>query len=102
MINSEQKGKGIPDIFIVSMSTCSPCIKTKLLLDSHGINYDYVDTDTASQDEWDYVLDLLDDFMSGRGLSKVYPIIIVKGRKMIQGYDKIKLNALVREINSDK
>ena len=86
------------DIFMVSMSTCAPCMKAKKLLDSYGVSYDYVDIDTASQEKWEYAIDKLDDFISGRGISMVYPMLIVKGHKMIQGYDEKSLHAIAREL----
>ena len=98
---TEENERDIPDIFIISMSSCSPCRKTKLLLDRNNVDYDYIDIDTASEEEWEQVLDMLDDFMSGRGMSKVYPIIIVKGRKMIQGYSEKKLNSIIDELKDD-
>lgn len=101
MLNSD-KDTTIPDIFIISLSTCIPCIKTKHLFDSYGIDYECVDVDTASQGKWEKALDLLDVFMSGKGLSRIYPIIIVKGHKMIQGYNEKELNALAREVVIEK
>jgi len=101
MTNIQQKNNTIPDIFIVSLSSCTPCFKAKLLLDRNNVDYDFIDIDTASEEEWEQALDMLDDFMSGRGMSKVYPIIIVKGRKMIQGYDEKKLNSIVDELKVD-
>ena len=98
---TEINDRKIADIFIISLSSCSPCRKTKLLLDGNNVDYDYIDIDTASEEEWEQALDLLDDFMSGRGMSKVYPIIIVKGRKMIQGYDEKKLNSIIDELRND-
>jgi len=98
---TEINERNIPDIFIISMSSCTPCHKTKLLLDRNNVDYDFIDIDTASEEEWEQVLDMLDDFMSGRGMSKVYPIIIVKGRKMIQGFDEKKLNSIIDELKED-
>jgi glutaredoxin len=88
----------VPDIFIISMSTCTPCTKAKQLLDSYGVDYEYVNVDKATPDEMDLVIDMLDDFMSGRGMSMMYPIIIIHGRKMMQGYSEKALHALAREI----
>jgi len=83
---------------MVSMSTCTPCMKAKRLFDSYGVCYEYIDIDTATEDEWEYAIDRLEDFMPGRGIPMVYPMIIVKERKMIQGYDEKSLHALAREI----
>jgi len=91
-----------PSIFMVSMSTCTPCMKAKKLLDSYGVSYDCVDIDTASQEEWECAIDKLDDFISGRGISMVYPMLVVKGHKMIQGYDEKTLHALARELVIEK
>jgi len=73
-------------------------MKAKRLFDSYGVRYEYIDIDTATEDEWEYAIDRLEDFMSGRGIPMIYPMIIVRERKMIQGYDEKSLHALAREL----
>jgi len=87
-LDSLSESKVENSIFMVSKSTCNPCMKAKQLFDSYGVHYENVDID----------IDMLEDFMSGRGISMVYPMMIVKGRKLIQGYDEKTLHALAREL----
>jgi len=87
-----------PRIFIVSLSSCQPCIKTKKLLDSYNISYEYVDIDQATQDDKEYVMDKLENFLVSGGISKVYPMIVIDGNKLIQGYDEKALNAIARNM----
>ncbi len=97
-LDSLSESKVENSIFMVSRSTCNPCMKAKQLFDSYGVHYEYVDIDTATHEEWEYAIDMLEDFMSGRGISMVYPMMIVKGRKFIQGYDEKTLHAIAREL----
>lgn len=87
-----------PRIFIVSLSSCQPCIKTKKLLDSYNITYEYVNIDQATQDEKEYVMDNLENFLVSGGISKVYPMIIIDGTKLLQGYDEKALNSIARNM----
>ena len=87
-----------PRIFIVSLSNCQPCIQTKKLLDSYNIAYEYVNIDQATQDEKEYVMDNLENFLVSGGISKVYPMIVIDGNKIIQGYDEKALNAIARNM----
>lgn len=89
-------------IFIVSLSTCQPCIKTKKLLDSYYIIYEYVNIDQASQGEKEYVMDNLDNFLVSGGMSKIYPMIIIDKSKLILGYDEKALNTIARNMIIEK
>ena len=100
-MKEEEKGEE-SEIFMISMSSCTPCRKAKLLLDGYGVDYEYIDVDDATPDEMEIVMDKLDDFVSGRGMARMYPIIIVHGRKMIQGYSEKPLHALAREIIAER
>jgi len=90
-----------PRIFIVSLSSCQPCINTKKLLDSYSISYEYVNIDQATQDEKEYVMDNLENFLVSGGISKVYPMIVIDGNKLIQGYDEKALHAIARDMIID-
>ena len=85
-------------LFIISLSSCKPCIKTKKIFDRHEVYYESIDIDNASQDKMEIVFDILDYFLSSKGLPKMYPIIIVENEEMIQGYDKDKLLNLAKNL----
>lgn len=61
-----------------------------------------MDIDNATQDDWEYAIDVLDDFLPSKGIPMIFPIIIVGGHKMIQGFSEKELHALAREILTDK
>jgi len=85
-------------IFIISLSSCQPCVKTKNIFNSYNIEYEFVNIDQASQEEKELVMDVLEDFLPTRGISKIYPIIIIDGNKIIQGYDEKAINTIARNM----
>ena len=89
---------GASTVFMISLSNCTPCMKTKSLFDSYGLSYEYVDIDNATDDEWDHVLDVLEENLPGRGFPRVYPIVVVNGWKVLQGYHEETLQTLAREL----
>jgi arsenate reductase-like glutaredoxin family protein len=85
-------------LFIISISSCKPCIKTKKIFDKHEVHYNSIDVNNASQNQIETVLDIFDEVLPSKGLPKIYPIIVVENEEMIQGYDKEKLLNLVKKL----
>lgn len=83
------KHKGGHDLGVVMYTTswCPYCHKTKDFFDSIDVNYTNCDVEKSIPAYNAYKA------LQGRG----YPLIFIKGTR-IQGYDKYKLSAVVREL----
>jgi len=74
---------------IFTLSTCGWCKKTKELLKSLDVEYDYIDVDTLSGNELTEVMEEVGNYNPYR----TYPTIIIdKGKHVILGFkdDEIK------------
>lgn len=81
-VNGEKKA----DIFLFSLSTCGWCMKTKKLLDSLNVEYDYVDVDlleTKKQKE-------IQEEFRGKSIGFSFPKIFIND-KVISGFDEKKI-----------
>lgn len=74
------------------MSSCIPCWKTKKLLDSQSVEYEYLDLDTAPPWERSEAMVQIGEHLPSGGVKIVFPIIIIDGRTVIYGYDKGRLS----------
>jgi glutaredoxin len=70
-----------PKVFLYALSTCGHCRNAKKLLDSHNVQYDFVDVDLLPRDEMSKVIE---------DVRKVNPQVafptVVIGEKVIVGY----------------
>ena len=82
-------------IFIVSTSRCEPCEKAKRFLRENGVPFDYIDIDTANEDEWDSALDIIGDNLPAHGVKMVFPLIILDGVTMIKGFSESRLREIL-------
>ena len=69
-------------VHLYTLSTCVWCKKTKQLLKDKGVEYEYVDLDTADPKERQEAL----TDIQGRGLRVSVPIIIIDENKVITGF----------------
>ena len=85
-------GKDVGRVMMYALSTCVWCKKTKALLNSLGVAYDYVDVDLLTgRERTDTVNEI-----SRWNASRSFPTIVVNGETAIVGYDEIKLNTLAK------
>lgn len=75
-------------VFLYVLSTCVWCKLTKQFLKENEIEYEYVDVDLSSKEDRNKIRQ---DILS-KGGSLSYPVIIVDGEIIINGFrrDKIK------------
>lgn len=71
------------DVFIYALSTCGWCKKTKQFLKDNGIEYEYLDVDTATSEERRAAIKNLRDKKAPLG----FPVTIVDDEAVISGYD---------------
>ena len=75
-------------VLMYALSTCAWCKLTKRFLKDNNVEYEYVDVDLCNDEDKDKIKrDILD-----KGGSLSYPIIIIDGKTLINGFlkDKIK------------
>ena len=76
-------------VFIYALSTCGWCKKTKALLKSLDVEYEYVDVDMLTGDDYTEASEEMKKFNPHR----TYPTIVIdKGKHVIRGFkdDEIK------------
>jgi len=69
-------------VVLYALSTCGWCKKTKALLTEKGVEYEYIDLDTAKPEDRKEAIDDL----KKRSLPLSVPIIIIDDVKVIRGY----------------
>jgi len=79
------------NIFLLSMSSCEPCKKAKKYLTDRGISFDYIDVDAADMDDWDRALEIMGDNIPSQGMKMIFPMIIIDGIKVIQGFSETQI-----------
>ena len=87
-VEGKDKGK----IVLYALSTCGWCRKTKKLLDSLGLAYNYID------------VDLLSDADSDQAVAEVmkwnkhesYPTLVIDDKRAIINYDEEKITELAQ------
>lgn len=78
---------------IFTLSTCGWCHKTKEMLKSLNVQYEYIDVDLLSGDEWQTVNDELKKY---NPLCTFPTIIIDDGKKVIVGYKDSDIKGALR------
>jgi glutaredoxin len=79
------------DVVVYSLSSCTPCKKTMRLLESMGVEYEYIHLDTVDPDERGEAMVELGDFLPGRGIQLAYPVIVIDDLITIIGFSERKL-----------
>lgn len=87
---THRQGKDCGKIIFFAISTCIWCKKTKKLLDSHNIAYDYIDVDLAPRE----VRQQVKAEMKKWGDEVRYPFIIVNDERCIKGYKEEEIKEL--------
>jgi glutaredoxin len=85
----EGNDKGAVRLF--ALSTCGWCRRTRQMLDSLGICYDYVYVDLLSSNEQDEAM----DEMRRWNPTCSFPTIVVDGRDVIKGFDEARIRELL-------
>jgi glutaredoxin-like protein NrdH len=80
-------GKNVGDIKIYALSTCIWCKKTKALLDSLGVAYDFVDVDLTQGAEREQTVADIKKWNPGVS----FPTIVINGNKSIIGFQENEL-----------
>jgi len=87
MADSNSKTKPM----VYALSTCPYCKRTKRFLDTHKIEYDFVDVDLLEDSKQDEALDKLEK-MTGK---RSFPVVII-GKEIIVGHDEEKLKKALK------
>ena len=87
-VEGKEKGK----IIIYALSTCGWCKKTKRILDSLGIAYDYVDADLVDAKTSEEI----DKEVRKWNPKETYPTIVINNEKAIVSYDEDKIRELAK------
>ena len=82
------KGKKKGEVMLYALSTCGWCRKTRQLLDSLGVEYDYVYVDLLNDEDNEKIMQEVEKWNP----STSFPTIIVDRKKAILGFkeDEIK------------
>ena len=78
-------------IRIYSLSTCPTCDKLKKLLIKKEISFDHIDVDQLNEEQKADTIATLKQL----NLRLIFPILI-KGATVVEGYNKDKINKLLR------
>jgi glutaredoxin-like protein NrdH len=87
------KGKKAGDVRLYALSTCGWCKKTRELLDSLGVAYDYVYVDLLEGPESDEVSGLLEKLNPSRS----FPTICIDKKKVIVGYKEDEIRKALKK-----
>jgi glutaredoxin len=83
-------GKKKDDIFLFALSTCGWCMKTKKLLNSLGIEYNYIDVDLAEDNIKEEVIREFNRWNPRQS----FPTIVINNKRSIIGYNEDKIKEL--------
>jgi glutaredoxin-like protein NrdH len=87
-----KKGNNYGKVVLFAISTCIWCKKTKKLLDSLQIAYDFIDVDLAPREDRHAVREEIKKWTSRVS----YPFIIINDQQYIQGYQEEQIKELVK------
>ncbi|MEX2724395.1 MAG: glutaredoxin family protein [Candidatus Freyarchaeota archaeon] len=74
-----------------ALSTCIWCKRTKQFLKDNNIEYEYVDVDLASEEDYEQIRrEILD-----RGGSLSFPVTIIDDKKLINGFRESDLREVL-------
>lgn len=86
------EGKEKGEIILYALSTCGWCKKTKKILDSLGVAYDYVDADLVD----DKTSNEIEKEVKKWNAKETYPTIVINNKKAIISYDEDKIRELAK------
>lgn len=79
-------------VTIYATSCCTPCRKTRELLDSRSIEYKYINIDAAELEERDEAMMEIGEHLPSIGMKITYPIVIIDENTVFYGYDEKQLS----------
>ena len=79
-VNGENKG----DVVLYALSTCGWCKKTRLLLESLGIDFKYIYVDLLEGEERSQIIKEVEKWNSQRS----FPTIVINDKDVIVGFKK--------------
>jgi glutaredoxin-like protein NrdH len=85
------------DVVVYSLSSCIPCKKAMGLLESMGVEYEYIHLDTVDPEERSEAMVEIGELLPGRGIQLAYPIIVIDDLISIIGFSERKLRKLFEE-----
>jgi glutaredoxin len=88
-VDGEDKGK----VKLFALSTCVWCRKTKKLLDSLNVAYDFVYTDLLDSDERNEVLDEVEKWNPRCS----FPTVVIDDKKVIIGFKENQIKEALEE-----
>lgn len=88
-VDGEDKGK----VKLFALSTCVWCRKTKKLLDSLNVAYDFVYTDLLDSDERNEVLDEVEKWNPRCS----FPTVVIDNKKVIIGFKENQIKEALEE-----
>ena len=86
------KGKKEVEIMLFALSTCGWCKRTKDLLNSLGVEYNYVDVDLLDEKDKGEVENILNKFNSNG-----FPTTIINNITAIHGFDEDKIRKAIKK-----
>ncbi len=79
-------------VLLYALSTCAWCKRTKNFLQDKNIEYEYIDVDLCSKED----LEKVKEDILNRGGRLSYPVIIIDGKKLINGFHEDKMEEALR------
>ncbi len=80
-------GKNFGKVVLYALSACGWCKKTKKLLNSYNVAYDYVDVDLLDEKDGDEI----DRIVNKWNPKGTYPTIVINDQRSINGYNEESL-----------
>jgi len=85
-------GKNKGNVMLYALSTCIWCRKTKDLLNSLGVEYDYVDVDLLEEGE---EKEQVRKEISKWNPSLSFPVMVINNKQCIAGYNDTKIREVL-------
>jgi len=78
-------------VLMFTTSGCTPCRKAKSFFEGRGIEYEYLELDTADQETRREAMLTIGDYIPSWGTQFIFPIIIIDELISLIGYSERKL-----------
>ena len=79
-------------VMLYALSTCIWCRKTKKLLDSLNVSYDFVDVDLLEGDEEERIM----EEVKKHNPNCTFPTMVIDGRRVIAGFKEDEIRKALR------
>jgi glutaredoxin len=76
-------------VVLYAISTCVWCNRTKRLLNSLGVEYEYVDVDLLSRSEESKVMAEVQRFNPDGG----FPLLVINNKEIVKGFDEERIRS---------